>query len=204
MKNLLALLSLALLVFATVGYFRGWYKFESAANDDGGRTFNVDVNGSRINHDFQQGKDQLRRFLISEDGKQATPPQQANVQPQPPQGAVQTRDGTIVFPGATQPQQAPQQTGWWPSHPPAQQQQPPQPSQPQSHSWWPTVTMRAPQQPQVQNQPQQPQQRPGFFQVQLPQVKLPQIQLPHVNLPQPPQPPQQVQQSQWWPVNPQR
>ena len=56
MRNLLALIGLIIVVFFTVGYFRGWYTF-NLATDTGGKTnINIGVDRTKVGGDFEEGR----------------------------------------------------------------------------------------------------------------------------------------------------
>jgi len=75
MKNLLALAAAALLVFAAVGWYLGWYQIKSESKD-GHRQIHIDVNGPKISEDLEKGKDKIRDLLTSKEkeAKAVTPP----------------------------------------------------------------------------------------------------------------------------------
>jgi hypothetical protein len=51
MRNLLALLGLAALVFAGVGWWQGWYKVRAQPAADGHRTLSIEVNTTKVSDD---------------------------------------------------------------------------------------------------------------------------------------------------------
>lgn len=55
MRNLLALLGLVVVVFFTVGYFRGWYTFNMSTGTDGKTNVNIGVDRTKVGTDFQEG-----------------------------------------------------------------------------------------------------------------------------------------------------
>jgi hypothetical protein len=68
MRNLLALLAFAVLVFAGAGWYLGWYKIGSTPSADGHRNINVDLNTPKIKDDLNKGKEKLRDILTKNDG----------------------------------------------------------------------------------------------------------------------------------------
>jgi hypothetical protein len=104
MRNLLALLGAALVVFAIVGWYRGWYQFETAAGADGQRDVKIEINGPKIGKDLKHGTQQLENVL--EKGKNqppAIPPAAAQ--------AVQLPGGLRYPADAPRPTQLPPPTG---------------------------------------------------------------------------------------------
>ena len=61
MRNLLALLGAAVLTFAALGWYLGWYSFQSAAGTaDGHRSVTIDVNTRKIGADIRTGGEKLQ------------------------------------------------------------------------------------------------------------------------------------------------
>ena len=56
MRNLLALLAAAVLAFAGVGWYLGWYQVDSQTSTSGHQNVNIDINGSKIISDVKKGK----------------------------------------------------------------------------------------------------------------------------------------------------
>jgi hypothetical protein len=54
MKNLLALLGLAIVVVGGVGYYQGWFKFSVSRNLDGSLRVQTDVNTAQASSDISQ------------------------------------------------------------------------------------------------------------------------------------------------------
>lgn len=73
MRNMLALAALALIGFAAIGYFRGWYSIESVPGTAGGRHIEIDVNSNKITQDIKASKDKLRNLLNSDKKNEPTP-----------------------------------------------------------------------------------------------------------------------------------
>jgi hypothetical protein len=86
MRNLLALLGAALVTFAVVGWYRGWYQVSTEPEPGGHREVKIDINGPKIKNDVQQGTQQLEQVIEnkvkggSAEGP-ALPPQGATVPP---------------------------------------------------------------------------------------------------------------------------
>lgn len=108
MKNLLALAAFALLLFAGVGWYLGWYKIQSSPSADGHRQISIDLNTPKIKDDLNTGKEKLRDLLSSKE-KENSGLRQTVVPARPDSGAVPasyqvTSDGkTIVFGDPTLP-----------------------------------------------------------------------------------------------------
>ena len=104
MKNILALLAFALLVFAGVGWYLGWYKIQSTPTADGHRQISIDLNTPKITDDLNTGKEKLRDLLTSKE-KETSEIRQTVIPGHPdntsnvPVSYRVTNDGsTIVFP----------------------------------------------------------------------------------------------------------
>jgi hypothetical protein len=85
MRNLLALAGLAILAFAGLGWYFGWYTIETTATPTG-RHISIDVDSTKIRDDVGRGKDKLRDIL--DDDNTSTPSKEPKVQPVP-QGEIQ-------------------------------------------------------------------------------------------------------------------
>jgi hypothetical protein len=70
MRNLLALFALALLVFAGVGWYLGWYKIQSSPAAEGHHQINVDVDKKKISEDLHRGEERIQKAL---ENNQKTP-----------------------------------------------------------------------------------------------------------------------------------
>ena len=55
MRNLLAFLAAAALVFLGVGWYLDWYKVKSVPSAPGRQSFNIDVDKEKLTRDVQQG-----------------------------------------------------------------------------------------------------------------------------------------------------
>ena len=58
-RNLLALLALALLVFAGVGYYKEWYTLKWLTGADGHTTIAVDLDKKKVENDLNAGKEKV-------------------------------------------------------------------------------------------------------------------------------------------------
>jgi hypothetical protein len=89
MKNLLALAAAALIGFAGIGWYLGWYRVQTSPTDSG-RHISIDVNTPKIREDVGRGKEKLRDWLDGDENKSNSAPQSAQpkVQPLPPQSEV--------------------------------------------------------------------------------------------------------------------
>lgn len=104
MRNLLALAAAALLSFAVVGHFRGWYQIKSDGAPGGHQQIHIDVNRTKITDDVNVSKNKLREVLT---------PKETNGKPAPtrdsqggsfgvPTSYHVAEDGTFVYPGSEQ------------------------------------------------------------------------------------------------------
>lgn len=59
MRNLLALLAFAVLVFAGVGWWLDWYQIQSQTGLTGHQSLNIDINRSKISSDVRKGIEKL-------------------------------------------------------------------------------------------------------------------------------------------------
>src|SRR2546423_14969318 len=97
MRNLLALAAAALLVFAAVGWYLGWYTISSSSDESGHQKINIDLNRDKITEDVNKGKAKLRGLLASKDNQT----QQTGTESSPPSlppGFQTTSDGALVLP----------------------------------------------------------------------------------------------------------
>lgn len=102
MRNLLALLAAALLVFAGVGWYLGWYTITSTSDGSGHQKINIDLDKDKISEDINKGRDKLRDLLAkkekeAQERQQVTPALEPPL-PMPPVGFQITGDGTLVLP----------------------------------------------------------------------------------------------------------
>jgi hypothetical protein len=65
MRNLLALAATALLIFAGVGWYLGWYQITSSTDSSGHREIQIDLNSPKISEDLNRGKEKVRDLLDS-------------------------------------------------------------------------------------------------------------------------------------------
>ena len=56
MRNLFALVGAAVVAFAVIGWFRGWYSFQSVPTAPGHYNVNIDVNREKITTDVGNAK----------------------------------------------------------------------------------------------------------------------------------------------------
>jgi hypothetical protein len=59
MRSLLTLLGAAVVTFAVVGWFLGWYKVRSTPAPDGHREVQIDINGPKIKQDLKNGEQKI-------------------------------------------------------------------------------------------------------------------------------------------------
>jgi hypothetical protein len=62
MRNLLALIGLAVVVLVVVGWYRNWYTVETAAGASH-QSVNIEIDRSRINQDIEKGSERLHDAL---------------------------------------------------------------------------------------------------------------------------------------------
>lgn len=71
MRNLLALLGLALVVVGGLGWYLGWYKVKSEpTTSPGHHNVSIDIDTTKIGKDLHQGEEKLQKML--QGGKQDT------------------------------------------------------------------------------------------------------------------------------------
>ena len=77
MRNLLALLSALVLLFAGVGWYRGWYRIQNSAAPAGHHAVNIDIDKDKIGKDLHEGEEELQKVIeksLKEDsGKRSEP-----------------------------------------------------------------------------------------------------------------------------------
>ena len=59
MRNLLALVGAAVVTFAGLGWYLGWYHVQSAATANGHRNVNIDINTDKINDDIHRAEKKI-------------------------------------------------------------------------------------------------------------------------------------------------
>jgi hypothetical protein len=68
MRNLLAFVAGLVLLFSTLGWWRGWYRVESQPAEQGQSAFRVELNYSKVGQDFvEAGKSVYRTLSRSQD-----------------------------------------------------------------------------------------------------------------------------------------
>ena len=85
MRNILALVGAALVTFAVVGWYRGWYQVETEPGPGGKSEVKIDINGPKIEKDLHQGTQKLENAL---EKKAQSPAAPQAVQLAPPTGPV--------------------------------------------------------------------------------------------------------------------
>jgi hypothetical protein len=63
MRNLLALLSASVLLFAVVGWYRSWYRVENSAALPGHHAVNIDIDRDKIGKDLHEGEVELQKAI---------------------------------------------------------------------------------------------------------------------------------------------
>jgi hypothetical protein len=108
MRTLLALGAAGLIGFAGIGWYLGWYKFESTPTATG-RHISIDLNTPKITEDVGKAKVKLRDTLSSDNPATSNALQPNNSQPTQtnnpvtPAGYQPTGDGGFVFPSNNPP-----------------------------------------------------------------------------------------------------
>jgi len=75
MRNLLALLSAVVLLFAGVGWYRGWYRVQNSPAPAGHHAVNIDIDKDKIGKDLQEGEEELQKVIekkLKEDSGKGT------------------------------------------------------------------------------------------------------------------------------------
>jgi hypothetical protein len=96
MRNMLALLAAALLVFAGVGWYLGWYKISSTSDESGHRKINIDLDKNKIADDLNKGRQKLHDLLANKE-KEGQQPVTTATSP-PPAPFRTTSDGVLILP----------------------------------------------------------------------------------------------------------
>ena len=74
MRNLLALIGLAVVIFVGVGYARGWYSFSLTAGSDGKTDINVKVDTVKLKQDAADGAGKVGSAIDGLKSAAAQPP----------------------------------------------------------------------------------------------------------------------------------
>jgi len=100
MRNLLALAGLGLVVFVGLGWYLGWYKFQTTPTADGHRQIQIDLDTKKIKGDISKGESKVRDLIAEKEGTNTQTPNN-----NPPANGTPTSfrpdEGTFVFPGST-------------------------------------------------------------------------------------------------------
>jgi hypothetical protein len=94
MRNLLALAALALLTVVGVGWYLGWYKFQSTPEPDGHRQVTIDIDGGKVGRDIKKGEQKLHDVISSKGQQTPAAPQVPATSAVPP--PPQTSTGALV------------------------------------------------------------------------------------------------------------
>ena len=77
MRNLLALAAFLVLMFAGIGWYRGWYKVQTEPTTPGHQSVNIDFNRDKIVEDSAQGvkkvEEKLQKVLKQDNSADANP-----------------------------------------------------------------------------------------------------------------------------------
>ena len=63
MRNVLALLSASVLLFAGVGWYRGWYRVQNSPAPAGHHAVNIDIDRDKIGKDLHEGEEELQKVI---------------------------------------------------------------------------------------------------------------------------------------------
>ncbi len=101
MRNLLALVGLAVVVFAGLGWYLGWYSFQSETTSPGHRQIKIDVNTDKISKDVHKGEQKLHDALEHNSAPTSTQVSPAQSPPTNPPGSSVTvnDDGSVSYRG---------------------------------------------------------------------------------------------------------
>jgi len=69
MKNILAFVAAGVLILGGVGWYLGWFKFQTEPTSDGHREVKIDVDGKKILQDVKSGEQKIEGILQQKDGK---------------------------------------------------------------------------------------------------------------------------------------
>src|SRR5262249_54126049 len=75
MRNLLAFLSASVLLFAVVGWYRSWYRVQSAPAAAGHHALNIDIDKDKIGKDLHESEEELQKVIekkFKDDGNKPT------------------------------------------------------------------------------------------------------------------------------------
>jgi len=107
MRNILALVAAAALVFAGVGWYLGWYEISRTTDSDGHQNINIDLNNQKISEDLKKGEQKLHDLISQKDKdsgvQHVTPPPPPPVPVTPSLPAPTIPTGFSTPPTATSP-----------------------------------------------------------------------------------------------------
>jgi hypothetical protein len=92
MRNLLALVGAAVVTFVGAGYYLGWFSVHRPSGEDGSKSYNVELNTSKIGADLHKGKELITNKLkpskeetavLPEEGPPLEPPAPFNLTSRP-------------------------------------------------------------------------------------------------------------------------
>jgi hypothetical protein len=132
MRSLLTLVGAAVVTFAVVGWFLGWYKVHTTPGPDGHHRVDIDINGKKIQQDIRQGEERIRNTVQRGQSGTAAPQSGSPVVtlpmpgpvtplptpdslPQPP--SLPPGNGTVTIRPKPAVPAAPQGPGWTWSYP---------------------------------------------------------------------------------------
>ncbi len=87
MRNLLAFLAAALLAFAGIGWYLGWYSVQKTPAAPGHQSVSIDIDKSKIGKDIEKGEEKIHEVLeksTKSDGSKSPEPSKTD----PPKSAL--------------------------------------------------------------------------------------------------------------------
>jgi|ERR1022692_652548 hypothetical protein len=99
MRNILALVGLAVVVFGGLGWYLGWYQLGTTPGADGHRQINVDLNTKKIADDVKKGEQKVSDVISKESNGTIAPTPAPDVKTVPGQttGFQFNNDGSVTI-----------------------------------------------------------------------------------------------------------
>jgi hypothetical protein len=121
-KNLLALIGLVVVSFATAGWYLGWYNIGTEKDAQGNTHVEVKVDPAKVKHDLSEGRDKVENIIEQKTANVLQPPSSPPAPVRPPEPPAPPQTWLMPPPPPPQGPQAPQ---------------PPAPPPPQEVDSWP-------------------------------------------------------------------
>jgi hypothetical protein len=100
MRNILACIAAGVLILGGVGWYLGWFKFQSTPTPDGHREVKIDVDGKKAIQDIKNGEQKIEGLIHPKDNTKpvtVTPGGSSSLPPSPLNGSrFVVKDGVIV------------------------------------------------------------------------------------------------------------